>query len=168
MFSLQKKRGKIQSKHFLLGHHNPESWPYNSSMVVNQRVKIGGFLLGQKLKAKFKDYVTFTSDERPENPEIKMHAGLYFHAKNVWQPEVGDVRVHFSFAGKDGDLVTVVGKQSGREIRPFQTETGEELLFLYPGIRKTEEVFQFEHAQNRLQTWIFRLLGWFFMFLGMS
>ena len=74
-------------------------------MITNQRVKIGGFLLGQNLKMKFKDYVTFTSDERPEDPSIKMHAGIYFHAQNVWQPEVGDIRVHFSYAGKDGDLV---------------------------------------------------------------
>ena len=159
---------RIRSESFqnTLGHHNPESWPYNSSMTVNQRVKIGGFLLGQKLKSKFKDYVAFTSDERPQNPDIKMHAGIYFHAKSVWSPEVGDVRVQFSYAGKHGDLVTVVGKQSGREIRPFETETGEELLFLYPGERKAQEVFHFEHAQNRLQTWIYRLVGWFLMFLG--
>ena len=64
--------------------------------------------------------------------------------------------------------VTVVGKQSGREIRPFETETGEELLFLYPGMRKPDEVFDYEHAQNRLQTWIYRLLGWFAMFLGFN
>ena len=94
--------------------------------------------------------------------------GIYYHGKNVWQPEVGDVRVHFSYAGKNGDLVSVVGKQSGREIRPFETESGEELLFMYPGVRKSEEVFQYEHAQNRLQTWLYRLLGWFLMFLGFN
>ena len=88
-----------------LGHHNPESWPYNASVKTNARVKIGGFLLGKVVKQKFKDYVHFTSDERPDNRDIKMHAGLYFHAKDVWQPDVGDIRVHFSYAGKDGDLV---------------------------------------------------------------
>ena len=62
-----------------------------------------------------------------------MHAGIYYHSKNMWQPEVGDFRVHFSYAGKGGDLVSVVGRQSGREIRPYATEAGEELLFLYPG-----------------------------------
>merc|ERR1719221_1128094 len=62
--------------------------------------------------------------------------------------------------------MSVVGRQSGREIRPYATESGEELLFLYPGERKPEEVFNFEHSQNRLQTWLYRLLGWFLMFLG--
>jgi hypothetical protein len=29
--------------------------------------------------------------------------------------------------------VTVVGRQSGREIRPYKTEHGDELLFLHSG-----------------------------------
>ena len=88
-----------------MGHHNTETWPYNASIKTNQRVKIGGFLLGKAVKQRFKEYVPFTSDERPDDSNIKMHAGLYFHAKDVWQPDVGDIRVHFSYAGKEGDLV---------------------------------------------------------------
>ena len=98
---------RIDSERFqnTMGHHNPESWPYNSSVKTNQRVKIGGFLMGKVIKKKFQEYVHFTSDERPEDKSIKMHGGLYFHANDVWQPDVGDMRVHFSYAGKDGDLV---------------------------------------------------------------
>ncbi len=62
--------------------------------------------------------------------------------------------------------VTVVARQSGRELRPYQTEIGEELLFLHHGLRKPEEIFNYEHAQNRLETWILRMAGWFLMFLG--
>ena len=69
----------MQSFYYLTkGHHNPESWPHNASMSVNERVKIGGFMLGKKLKSKFKEYVTFTSDERPDDPNIKMHAGTLY------------------------------------------------------------------------------------------
>ena len=91
-----------------MGHHNPETWTHNSSLKTNARVKIGGFLLGKAVKQKFKDYIPFTSDERPDDRNIKMHAGLYFHSENVWQPEVGDVRVHFSYAGKTGELVRIL------------------------------------------------------------
>ena len=34
-----------------------------------------------------------------------MHAGLYFHAKDVWESEVGDVRVQFSYSGREGEQV---------------------------------------------------------------
>ena len=74
-------------------------------MKTNDRAKIGGFLLGKELKAKFEEFTQFTSDERPSDPGIKMHAGLYFHAKDVWESEVGDIRVQFSYAGRDGEQV---------------------------------------------------------------
>ena len=34
-----------------------------------------------------------------------MHAGLYFHAKDVWESDVGDIRVQFSYAGREGEQV---------------------------------------------------------------
>ena len=74
-------------------------------MTTNSRVKIGGFLLGKELKAKFEEFTAFTSDERPSDPGIKMHAGLYFHAKDVWESDVGDIRVQFSYAGREGEQV---------------------------------------------------------------
>lgn len=158
--------------HNTMGHHNPEYWPVNSSLSVSPRVKVGNFLLGKELKALFNTFTPFTSDQRPEHPNIKMHAGLYFHAKNVWQPDVGDVRVQFSYAGKHGDTVTVVGKQSGREIKPYTADTAtgsqKELLFLYFGHRTAEDIFQSEHAQNRIKTWAVRLAAWLACFIGLN
>ena len=77
----------------------------NIQIKVNDRVKIGNFLLGKELKEKFEEFTQFTSDERPSDPGIKMHAGLYFHAKDVWESEVGDTRVQFSYAGREGEQV---------------------------------------------------------------
>ena len=72
------------------GHHNPhlDSWPANSSLVTNSRVKIGGFLLGSELKQKFTDFKPFTSDFKPANADFKIYAGLYYHSNNLWSPEV--------------------------------------------------------------------------------
>jgi len=162
----------IDSSNFAntLGHHNPhlDSWPANSSLQTNTRVKLEGFLLGTDLKEKFTEFKPFTSDSRPTAPGVKIYAGLYYHCRNVWEPEVGEHRVQFSYSGRHGDQYTVVGKQAGREIRPYQTETGEELLLLQPGVRGAGEVFQAEHNSNRTATWIYRLAGWFVTFLGLS
>jgi len=154
----------IDSSNFAntLGHHNPhlDSWPANSSLVTNSRVKIGGFLLGSELKQKFTDFKPFTSDFKPANADFKIYAGLYYHSNNLWSPEVGDYRVQFSYAGRHGEEFTVVGRQSGREIRAYQTQAGEELLLLRAGQRGVEEVFSSEHDTNRTATWIYRLAGW--------
>ena len=61
------------------------------------------------MKAKFQEFTAFTSDERPSDPGIKMHAGLYFHAKDVWESDVGDIRVQFSYAGREGEQVIYAG-----------------------------------------------------------
>ena len=102
--------------------------PYYTQIVTNGRVKVGDFLLGKDLREKFNEFKVFTSDERPADPSIKMHAGLYFHAADVWRPEVGDIRIQFAYAGRDEDKVTIVGKQSGRELRPYKTESGDEVF----------------------------------------
>ncbi|XP_040566552.1 transmembrane protein 43 [Lepeophtheirus salmonis] len=153
-----------------LGHHNPEDWPINSTILTNSRVKIGGFLLGTDLKEKFdEEFIPFTSDERPPpSSGIKMHAGLYFHAKDVWSPEVGDIRIQFSYAGRHGEPYTVIGMQSGREIRPYQTENGEELLLLHPGIKRVDQVFLAERKGTRFQMWTYRFIGWILSFIGFS
>ena len=64
--------------------------------------------------------------------------------------------------------MTVVGKQSGREIRPYQTDSGDSILMLHPNFRKAEEVFSHEHNQNRVETWLFRLSGWFVSLIGFN
>ena len=162
----------IDSSNFAstLGHHNPhlDDWPANSSLVTNLRVKIGGFLLGTDVREKFTDYKPFTSDFKPAGAEFKIYAGLYYHSRNLWSPEVGDYRIQFSYAGKHGEEFTVVGRQSGREIRPYQTQAGEDILILRPGLRDVGEMFNSEHHNNRTATWIYRLAGWFLTFLGLS
>jgi len=62
----------------------------------------------------------------------------------------------------------VVGRQAGREVRPYKTEGGEELLILQEGIRSPAEVFRTEQNNNRTQTWLYRLGGWLATFLGLT
>jgi len=76
--------------------------------------------------------------------------------------------VQFSYSGRAGDEFTVVGRQAGREVRPYKTEGGEELLILQEGIRSPAEVFRTEQNNNRTQTWLYRLGGWLAMFLGLT
>lgn len=68
-------------------------------------MKIGPLTLGPQLKDRFVDYVEVTSDDRPERRDIKLHLGIYYHCNDVWNPEVGDIRVQFYYAGHMGEMV---------------------------------------------------------------
>jgi len=151
------------------GHHNPpkDYWPAESKIETNSQVQIGSFVLGPILKDKFTNFKPVTSDELPPSDRVKLYNGVYYHSRNVWDPEIGDYRVQFSYAGRQGEEFTSVGKQSGEEIVPYETETGEELFILHTGLRGAGDVFQTEHYHNRTWTWIYRLAGWFPSFLGL-
>lgn len=69
---------------------------------------MGHITVGSELKEKFTDFVEVTSDERPERRDIKLHMGIYYHCDDVWNPEVGDIRVQFYYAGLAGEVVIVL------------------------------------------------------------
>ena len=62
--------------------------------------------------------------------------------------------------------VSIVGMQDGKEIRPYKTLAGDEILMLRHGQVSVEEMFLEEQVRNQWLTWAYRGLGWFMMFLG--
>lgn len=152
------------SFYFRSTHVNPKEFAIKSHVHVSEHVKVGPLELGSIAKNRFNNFIEITSDERPERSDIKLHSGMYYHCLNVWYPDVGDLRIQFSYAGLAGDVYTAIGQQVNNEIRPFKTSNGLNVLLLFKGDLTIEEAFKKEHAERYLETWGFRAAGWFLLF----
>lgn len=101
----------IESRNFYLrhGHENPSRFPMESRLYVAEHVTIGPYEIGEDVKDRIDTYIEVTSDSRPEDPSIKLHSGLYYHCNDLFNPEIGDLRLQFSYAGLQGESVSVRG-----------------------------------------------------------
>lgn len=150
------------------GHQNPKTFPIKSNVAVSDVVRIGAFTLCNEIKDMFMSFILVTSDERPERRDIKLHAGLYYHSQDVWNPEVGDTRVQFSYAGIAGDIVSIIAKQDGNELHPYNTKSGRHILALSEGRVSVSTLLASEHFRNTWFTRFVRLPGFVLIYLGSS
>ena len=71
-------------------------------------------------------------------------------------PVVGDMKVRFSVV-KTG-AVSIVGKQSGNEMRTYKTSNNRDIALLENGNKSSAEMFAAAHAANLQLTWILRFV----------
>ncbi|XP_075218743.1 transmembrane protein 43 isoform X2 [Lycorma delicatula] len=138
---------------------NIKEFPMKSEIYISEGVHIGKYTLSSELKEKLNDFIAVTSDERPERRDIKLHAGLYYHSIDVWNPEVGDIRVQFSYAGAAGDIVSIVGRQVGTELHGN---------LLARGRVPVDVMLSQQHAHNTWLIRLFRLLAWLLIYLAVT
>lgn len=156
----------VDSRSFYIrhGHQNPPDIPLKTITYIAPFVRIGQLTLGTELKNKFDDYIEVTSDERPERRDIKLHLGIYYHCEDVWNPQVGDIRVQFYYAGLNTEHVTVIAMQKDGRLQPYKTSKGHEILILRHGLLNIYQMFSAEHSDARFETWKLRGAGMFILY----
>ncbi|KAJ0181157.1 hypothetical protein K1T71_003242 [Dendrolimus kikuchii] len=144
------------------GHHNPTSMPIFSETHIAENVKIGWLYLGLDVKRKVNDYYEIWSDSRPERSDIKLHSGFYYHGESALQHEIGDLRVHFSYAGREDDIYTAVGiVESGilQAYGPSNFPAADPISLLRKGSYSLKQLYDIEKRDANIHTWKYRLLG---------
>ncbi|XP_038552723.1 transmembrane protein 43 [Micropterus salmoides] len=180
-YNTEWKSELINSRNFdkEIGHQNPSAMAVESVIVVAPEVAVGPFLLSKGLVEQInnfqtlslRDFNAFTLD-----PFLSIDDDYFYHTQYPRRPEVGDVRVRFSFAGLSGETsrlgppqtVSIVAMQRGEQLMPFKTRSGDTLEILYLEELSAEEVFQKEHQSNSMKTWALRAAGWALMFLSIQ
>ncbi|XP_026726044.1 transmembrane protein 43 homolog [Trichoplusia ni] len=144
------------------GHHNPPSMPMFSETHIAESVKIGWLYLGVDVKRKVNDYYEIWSDSRPERSDIKLHSGFYYHGDSALEHEIGDLRIHFSYAGREDDIYTAVGVVEGDVLQaysPTRFPSADPICLLRKGSYSLKQLHDIERRDANLHTWKYRLLG---------
>lgn len=178
-YNTEWKSELVSSRHFdqEIGHINPSAMAVESVTVVAPEVWVGHFSLSKGLIDQVNNFQTLQLGGLPvTDPFLTVYEDHFYHTANPRRPEVGDVRVSFSYAGLSGEgswpgpaqTVSVVAMQKADGLTAFRTRAGDTLEILYMEELTAEEVFAKEHQMNVMKTWALRAGGWFLMFLGIS
>ncbi|VVC94124.1 unnamed protein product [Leptidea sinapis] len=144
------------------GHHNPTSMPLFSETQIAENVKIGWMYLGLDVKRKVNDYYEIWSDTRPERNDIKLHSGFYYHGNSPLEHEIGDLRVHFSYAGRVNDIYTAVGVVERGTLQPYSPASfpaADPISLFRKGSYTLKQLYDLEKRDANTHTWKYRLLG---------
>lgn len=180
-YNTEWKSELVNSRNFdkEIGHQNPSAMAVESVTVVAPEVRVGPFSLSKGLVEQINNFQTLSLRDFSAfnlDPFLSIDDDYFYHTQNPRRPEVGDVRVRFSFAGLSAETspfgpaqtVSVVAKQSGDQLKAFKTKSGDTLEILYLEELSAQEVFEKEHQYNSMKTWGLRAAGWLLMFLSIQ
>lgn len=143
-----------------LSHQNPKKKQFESKIMMAEKAFIGPYEICEEAKDRFNTWIDVTSDTKPEDFFIKMHSGAYYHCEDLFDPQIGDIRVRFQLAGLEGDFYTIVGKFKNGQIVPYTSPNQKKkILILQKGSLSPEEIFHQEHSSVWKELWFSRAFG---------
>lgn len=153
------------------GHANPTSMPFPSQSYQADTVTAGAFELADSLVSKISNFSPVQAAQKASLPaalrdRVKPHGDSFYVGSNPQAPAIGDARISFS-AALPAD-VSIVARQTGSTLGPFQTKAGGSLELLQMGTVAADVMFEKAQQQNRVITWLIRLGGFLLMAIGLG
>ena len=94
-----------------------------------------------------------------------VNGGIYLGA-NPSQPRIGDYRISYRLV--PNGMVSVIARQAGNGLAPYQTQAGNTLLMVKEGTVSAQEMFDSAASSNTVLTWIARIAGMALLIFGFS
>lgn len=152
-------------------HQNPNQMLYSSKQITSKNVTLGAFKLSPALIGKLNSYQTLpvNSGDNLAN-ELKGKAQLinsnFYIGEDSNTPQIGDYRI--SFQSLSPTDVSVIANQVSNSFEPYRAKAGGTIELLQEGIFSAEAMIQKAQDDNKIMTWILRVVGFVLMFIGLS
>jgi hypothetical protein len=158
-------------------HQNPTAMPYEGQDTVAKVVTLGAHTLtdAQVAKASVFEKLPITSGMEQKvasslQGKLSVYNGHFFlPATTKSKPEapvVGDVQISYELVPAHD--ISIVAVQSGATFEPYSTKTGTTIDLLEQGTVSAPVMFERAQAANVMFTWIVRIAGFIFLWLGIS
>ena len=148
-------------------HTNPGSLPYEGKSETAQNLKVGEYKLSSSftslLSADYK-YTDLANATVPEGYTVK--DGYIMKSADPEKPQVGDVRISFSYASYSD--VSVLGKLTGDTIAEYETKEGTKIKRFTDGVHDGNDIITSMEKGNKLLKWGLRLLGTILIMAGVA
>lgn len=150
------------------GHDNPRGMAESSNTVTAPQGNVGAYRLTPEQLQSFGRPVPAAID--PNNPEILRHRATVrdntIFLGNPDAPQVGNLRITFTYVPQ-GE-VSIIGRQDGNQIGPYQTRAGDRIFMMEAGRVPSQEMFRHAEEGNTLFTWVLRIVGMVLLWIGFS
>jgi transmembrane protein TMEM43 len=160
-------------------HVNPPEMPVSGQQWTADKVTVGAYTLPRGLVDQIDDTQPVPVDESMlaglssqwKDAAVAQRGEFYLGSRaggnrpDAANPRIGDVRVAFKLVPPGP--VTVMARQSGSTLAPYQAKSGE-LFILHTGTQTAAELIRIEQEKNTFLTWILRAVGFVVMWIGLA
>lgn len=169
------QKGRIDSSNF----HKASEYTNPSPKISSDRwraknITVGGFTLNDGMVEKINAFkpVRVHADKNTEaiaasSKKIHLHDGIYYYGKSPDAPELGDLKISFQHVPNPTE-VSIIAKQHKQGFETFTGKSGSTIYMLSVGQHSAAAMFAKAQQNNKIRTWIVRLVGFLLMFFGFS
>ncbi len=154
-------------------YRNPSKMAFSPVTKQANKVTFGAFTLNPSQISRLSNSETLnvTAEDQKKLAGImarrlKLLDGGYYFGTDPSNPKIGDLRITFSVVKPH--QVTIIAQQTGSTFQPYQTKAGDALSMLQSGSHSSKDMFDSAQSSNTMMTWVFRLLGFIMMFIGVK
>lgn len=153
-------------------HQNPTSKMIADKEWIADGVKVGVFNISKDILSALDGYQPFSISQETSNlqsttmsAQLQLVGGtIYYQTKDAAVPEIGNTRISYEVITPQD--ISVVYKQEGETLVPYKTKNGSSISMIQTGKSTAEEMFKNAQESNKTVTWILRVVGILFMFIG--
>ncbi|WP_454782235.1 TMEM43 family protein [Legionella sp. WA2022007384] len=172
---------KVWSEHLIdssnfktpAGHQNPQSMPIHSEIQYAKTVTLGDFLLPDILikQIDISQPISLAPVNKEDlknqfNKPVSLNNNELYLGQDTQNPQLGDMRL--TLTAVEPQTVSIIAQQTGNTLQEYLAPAGQSVILLSTGQHSSDEMIEEAQSENRLLTWLLRLVSLLLLIGGFS